>query len=121
MFELISLESIWWRLPTFIYLAVGLALCVIYRRRNPKLAYWGIILLLLATVLRICEIVWFNSWLREAEKSGLWTENSLTNLDLLWDFFGMLLRVSGFTCGVCLRFNAKFKADTSGQLSQNNL
>lgn len=94
-------------LPSFIYSAVGIALCLIYRRRNPKMAYCGIIMLLLAALFRIFEIAWLNRWLYEAEKSGLWSPERVDNFTLLLDIFVLPIRTFGGICAGWLVFQAK--------------
>jgi hypothetical protein len=102
MFGLPHLDSSLWNLPSFIYFAIGILTCLLCRRNNPRLAFWGLTLLLLATAVRAFELFWFNSWLRAAEGSGLWTEDSLQSLDLLVDFLRLMPSIIGSTFAVIL-------------------
>lgn len=105
MFGLPDFNSPLWNLPSFVFFAAGVLICLLYRRNNPKLAFWGMTLLLLATAVRMFELSWFNSWLRDAERSGLWAEENLNSLDLLVDFLRLVPSVIGSTFAVMLLMN----------------
>ena len=86
MFDLPPFDNIFWKLPSFIFFAACAALCLIYRCGHPRLARWGLLLFIAAAAVRLFELLWFNSSVRQAEQSGLWTEETLDRIDLLLDF-----------------------------------
>jgi hypothetical protein len=116
MLDLTPFDSVFWRLPSFVFFTICAALCLIYRRGHPRLARWGLLLFITAAAVRLFEISWFKAWARQAERSGLWAEDALDQIDLVVDFARLTPTVVGAALMVNVISFAKRKGKAANEL-----